>query len=76
MRSAKKRDPREYTYGGAIQSSRYNHHKKKDYDNYMRSGSAVYIRKVISWLKKEKKKSLDESTKWREKYLKEVSRKN
>jgi hypothetical protein len=45
IRSAKERDPMEYIYGGAIQSSRYNHHKKKDYDNYMRSGSAVYMEK-------------------------------
>jgi hypothetical protein len=60
MRSAKKRDPREYIYGGVIQSSRYNHHKKKDYDNYMCSGSAVYM-KGHSLIKKEKKKSLDES---------------
>jgi hypothetical protein len=60
MRSAKKRDPMEYIHGWATQGGRYNHQKKKDYGNYMRSGLAVY-RGLLTERKKEKKKSLDES---------------
>jgi hypothetical protein len=54
MRSAKKRDPMEYIHGWATQGGRYNHQKKKDYGNYMRSGLAVYIESG-SLMKKEKK---------------------
>ena len=58
MRSAKKRDPMEYIHGWATQGGRYNHQKKKDYGNYMRSGLAVYIEGYSLKEKKRKRKVL------------------